>query len=36
MDITNYNILMVFSLLFFILASVTLIFVKRGEKQEQE
>jgi Na+/melibiose symporter-like transporter len=36
MDITDYNILMVFSLLFFVLASITLIFVKKGETQEQE
>ena len=36
MDITNYNVLMIFSLLFFVLAFITLQFVKRGETQEQE
>lgn len=36
MDIIDYNVLMVFSLFFFVLASITLIFVKRGETQEQE
>ncbi|MGM0641590.1 MAG: SLC45 family MFS transporter [Thermotogota bacterium] len=36
MDILDYNTLMIFSFLFFILAFVTLQFVKRGERQEQE
>lgn len=36
MDIIDYNTLMVFSLVFFILAFITLQFVKRGEKQEVE